>query len=37
MLDQTSYECWVCGEPVTVRHCKLVCMNCGFTRDCSDP
>lgn len=29
--------CWVCGGPVTERHCKIVCQVCGFTRDCSDP
>jgi len=29
--------CWVCGGPTQERHCKIVCHNCGFTRDCSDP
>jgi hypothetical protein len=29
--------CWLCGRPVTRRHCKLICPHCGFTRDCSDP
>jgi hypothetical protein len=30
-------ECWVCGAVVVDVHCKIVCRNCGFTRDCSDP
>jgi hypothetical protein len=29
--------CWVCDGPVAKRHCKIVCLRCGFTRDCSDP
>ena len=29
--------CWICGAPVIKRHCKIVCVECGFTRDCSDP
>jgi 8-oxo-dGTP diphosphatase len=29
--------CWVCGGPVLKRHCKITCLACGFTRDCSDP
>lgn len=30
-------RCELCGGPVVERHCKLVCSNCGFQRDCSDP
>jgi len=29
--------CWVCGGPVSKRHCKIICLRCGFMRDCSDP
>jgi len=29
--------CWVCSGPTDKRHCKIVCLNCGFMRDCSDP
>jgi 8-oxo-dGTP diphosphatase len=29
--------CWMCGGPVDKRHCKIICLSCGFTRDCSDP
>ncbi len=29
--------CWMCGGPVDKRNCKIVCLSCGFMRDCSDP
>lgn len=29
--------CDLCGHPMLERHCKLVCLNCGYRRDCSDP
>jgi 8-oxo-dGTP diphosphatase len=29
--------CWLCGAGVEKRHCKIICLSCGFTRDCSDP
>ncbi len=29
--------CDLCNGPVLERHCKIVCLNCGFQRDCSDP
>jgi hypothetical protein len=29
--------CWVCGGRTAYRQCKIICTNCGFTRDCSDP
>jgi hypothetical protein len=29
--------CWCCGGRTLDRHCKIVCLNCGFMRDCSDP
>ena len=29
--------CWLCSGAVTKRHCKIICLQCGFTRDCSDP
>ncbi len=29
--------CELCGGPVLERHCKIMCLNCGFQRDCSDP
>lgn len=30
-------SCELCGGPVLERHCKVLCLNCGFQRDCSDP
>jgi carbonic anhydrase/acetyltransferase-like protein (isoleucine patch superfamily) len=30
-------RCELCGGPVLQRHCKIVCLNCGYQRDCSDP
>jgi len=32
-----SLRCDLCGGPMLERHCKLVCQNCGYQRDCSDP
>ena len=29
--------CELCGGPTLERHCKIICLNCGFQRDCSDP
>lgn len=29
--------CELCGGPLLDRHCKLLCLNCGYQRDCSDP
>jgi len=30
-------RCELCGGPVLDRHCKVICLNCGHQRDCSDP
>ncbi len=38
--EETQEEpqvCDVCGAPVIMVHGKIVCRNCGYTRDCSDP
>jgi hypothetical protein len=29
--------CDLCGSPMRETHCKLVCDQCGYMRDCSDP
>ncbi|HEY3067697.1 MAG TPA: hypothetical protein VGL09_18050 [Methylomirabilota bacterium] len=29
--------CDRCGERMDERKCKIICPNCGFFRDCSDP
>ena len=35
-VDRTT-TCELCGGPTVERHCKVVCLNCGYKRDCSDP
>lgn len=30
-------QCERCGHEMYDRHCKVVCPNCGYLRDCSDP
>ncbi len=35
--DIDDNRCWLCDGPAVKRHCKIICLNCGFTRDCSDP
>jgi hypothetical protein len=35
--DGHLHVCERCGEPMEERHCKILCGNCGFSRDCSDP
>ena len=34
---EPSEECELCGTEMFSLHCKLVCPNCGYRRDCSDP
>ena len=29
--------CEICGARMVQRQCKIRCLNCGYTRDCSDP
>jgi len=35
--DVTTQKCELCGGPVVERHCKVLCLSCGYQRDCSDP
>jgi glycine/D-amino acid oxidase-like deaminating enzyme len=30
-------RCDLCGAPMNESHCKIICPNCGYQRDCSDP
>jgi ribosomal protein L37E len=30
-------DCEICGARMYERSCKIMCRNCGYTRDCSDP
>ena len=36
-LEDPGEECELCGTEMFGLHCKLVCPNCGYRRDCSDP
>lgn len=31
------HECEICGAVMFDHSCKIVCPNCGYRRDCSDP
>jgi uncharacterized OB-fold protein len=35
--ELSGEECENCGSEMYGLHCKLVCPNCGYRRDCSDP
>jgi hypothetical protein len=35
--DPSPPLCDICGAPMLDRHCKLLCLRCGYQRDCSDP
>jgi ribosomal protein L37E len=34
---EEGLDCEICGNRMYERSCKIICRNCGFTRDCSDP
>ena len=36
-LETPGEECELCSTEMFGLHCKLVCPNCGYRRDCSDP
>ncbi len=36
-IGQTDSACELCNGPVLERNCKIVCLKCGYQRDCSDP
>jgi hypothetical protein len=33
----TRHDCEICGTVMYDHNCKIVCPNCGYKRDCSDP
>jgi hypothetical protein len=35
--EPSGEDCEACGAEMFGVHCKLVCPNCGYRRDCSDP
>ena len=34
---ESDFRCDVCDGPAFELHCKIICRECGYTRDCSDP
>ena len=36
-FEEESEKCEICGVMTLKLHCKIICNNCGFIRDCSDP
>ena len=36
-MPVTESRCDLCGGEVLELHCKIRCLNCGYTRDCTDP
>jgi rubrerythrin len=36
-VQSDMYRCDVCGNEMLEIHCKIICPQCGFIRDCSDP
>jgi len=34
--EPSGEACDICGAEMLELHCKLVCPNCGYRRDCSD-
>jgi hypothetical protein len=35
--EPSGEDCEVCSSEMYGLRCKLVCPNCGYRRDCSDP
>jgi hypothetical protein len=35
--SERVFHCDLCGTAMLNLHCKLICEQCGYTRDCSDP
>jgi hypothetical protein len=33
----TQHFCDICGVEMYDHNCKIVCPNCGYKRDCTDP
>ena len=35
-MQISDIGCGRCNDVLIERHCKLVCLNCGYMEDCSD-
>lgn len=37
LLKTSDFDpCTICGMPMLANKCKILCLHCGFKRDCSD-
>ncbi len=36
-MTMTTFTCDICGDEMLSFDCELICDNCGYIRDCSDP
>jgi len=37
LINKSFYDpCTICGMPMLANKCKILCLHCGFKRDCSD-
>jgi carbonic anhydrase/acetyltransferase-like protein (isoleucine patch superfamily) len=36
-IGDSGSACELCGGPAIERNCKIICLKCGYQRDCSDP
>jgi hypothetical protein len=36
-VTEWVHVCERCGQRMAEQHCKIVCPNCGYLRDCADP
>ena len=36
-LSSPAPVCDICNTTMLEMKCKIICPNCGYTRDCSDP
>jgi rubrerythrin len=36
-VEEGKYFCDICGNEMLDFNCELLCPNCGYRRDCTDP
>ena len=36
-MEKEIFHCDICSGEMQEFHCELVCPNCGYRRDCTDP
>jgi len=35
--DESDFYCDICGQMMLEFNCELICLICGYRRDCTDP